>query len=76
MHAVFAALAVDARRHQIQESQPGDDHGQMVLNGAYLVDAARDGEFSAAAASSERKGLRVEVTGPWPPYSFADGPDR
>jgi Gas vesicle synthesis protein GvpL/GvpF len=76
IHATLAGLAVAARRHAAQEPRPGDDHGQMVLNGAYLIEAAQDTEFVAAAFASEREGVEVEVTGPWPPYSFAEGPDR
>jgi hypothetical protein len=42
---------------------------EMVLNGAYLVgrDAARD--FQRLAEAEE---LETEVTGPWPPYHFAE----
>ena len=75
IHTELAGLAEAARRHAAQDPGPGDDHNQMVLNGAYLVEAARDAEFTAAATTSARQGVRVEVTGPWPPYSFAEGPD-
>ncbi|HEY2578021.1 MAG TPA: GvpL/GvpF family gas vesicle protein [Streptosporangiaceae bacterium] len=76
IHAMLAGLAVSACLHAAQDPRSGDDHSQMVLNGAYLVDSARAEEFSAAAVASGQEGARVEVTGPWPPYSFADGPDR
>lgn len=54
-------------------------HGRrdwLVLNGTYLVDAGA-GEFSAAVAELDRAvpDIRLELTGPWPPYSFA-GVDR
>ena len=40
---------------------------------AYLVDADRAEELAAQAGrlEAEAPGVRVEVTGPWAPYSFA-----
>lgn len=45
----------------------------MVLNGTYLVDDDRTDDFTAAVTTlgSEFPGIRLELTGPWPPYSFA-----
>lgn len=66
------AAAATVLRPPPRELSPGA--GQLVLNGSYLVDVARAGEFRALATElGERhaaSGLRVEVTGPWPPYSF------
>jgi hypothetical protein len=47
----------------------------MVLNGAYLVDVTRADEFADAVDSSAavQPALRLELTGPWPPYSFTAG---
>jgi hypothetical protein len=44
----------------------------MILNAAYLVDNAQMSRFTAGVESlaGEHPGLRVELTGPWPPYSF------
>jgi hypothetical protein len=45
----------------------------MLLNAAYLL-APSDGTRFAqavAAADAAHPELRVELTGPWPPYSFA-----
>jgi hypothetical protein len=49
----------------------------MLLNAAYLLDAADGATFTAAVAgqATAHPELRVELTGPWPPYSFADGDD-
>jgi hypothetical protein len=48
---------------------------RMVLNAAYLVtdDAFEDFRRAAAAAEADAQdaGLRLELTGPWPPYHFA-----
>lgn len=45
----------------------------MVLNGTYLVDDDRTEDFTATvnALGAEFPGIRLELTGPWPPYSFA-----
>jgi hypothetical protein len=45
----------------------------MVLNGTYLVDDDRADEFASTVEElgKEYPGIRLELTGPWPPYSFA-----
>jgi hypothetical protein len=45
----------------------------MILNAAYLLDSARREDFAAAvtALAGRHPGVRLELTGPWPPYSFA-----
>lgn len=45
----------------------------MVLNAAYLVDDDRGGQFAQAVAALDagEPQLQLELTGPWPPYSFA-----
>jgi hypothetical protein len=54
--------------------QPGAG-GDVILNAAYLVETAAEEAFLAAASSQVDTlvphGIRVDVTGPWPPYSFA-----
>jgi Gas vesicle synthesis protein GvpL/GvpF len=46
------------------------------LKGAYLVDEARDDDFrrvlEAVGREYEPFGIRFELTGPWPPYSFVE----
>jgi len=43
-----------------------------VLNGTYLVDRDRVEAFRATVASLQETttGVELEITGPWPPYSF------
>jgi hypothetical protein len=45
----------------------------MLLNAAYLVDEQRDEDLTAAvrALAAKHPAVRLELTGPWPPYSFA-----
>jgi hypothetical protein len=48
--------------------------GSMQLKGAYLVEEARHTEFRRVLEELGREyepfGIRLELTGPWPPYSF------
>jgi hypothetical protein len=77
IHAALGRLAVAAHRHPPRDSRADGDEGLMVLNAAYLVESAQLPEFaeSAQASAAEAGALKVVVTGPWPAYSFADGPD-
>jgi hypothetical protein len=45
----------------------------MILNGTYLVDRGDVVAFKAAVdqVAAQHGHVRVEVAGPWPPYSFA-----
>ncbi len=47
---------------------------QMILNAAYLLRGERAAEFLAAAhaLAGARVGVRADLNGPWPPYSFVD----
>lgn len=73
LHAELAGLAVSACRHRPQDKKLSGNPGWMVLNGAYLVDDTRAAEFVAAVDTvrANTPGFRLELTGPWPPYSFA-----
>jgi Gas vesicle synthesis protein GvpL/GvpF len=50
------------------------------LKAAYLVDEARDNDFRRVLEDVGREyeefGIRFELTGPWPPYSFVGEPTR
>jgi Gas vesicle synthesis protein GvpL/GvpF len=74
VHAGLTAQAAAATLLRPQSRELTGRTGEMVLNGAYLVDGSRVEEFRAvAAAQAERqrpRGLELEVTGPWPPYNF------
>lgn len=73
IHTRLDDLAEASRVHPPQNRELAGYRGLMVLNGAYLVEDSRNDEFQAAARElAERHGgLRLEVTGPWPAYSFA-----
>lgn len=73
IHAVLAAHAADARQHRPQSRQLSGIESPMILNAAYLVDNARGREFARVVASldAEHESIRLQLTGPWPPYSFS-----
>ena len=73
--SALSDIAVATRR------QPGEDPRStgraewLVRSGAYLLPADRAAEFTAVAhtlASGQYGGVRTDVNGPWPPYSFVD----
>lgn len=73
IHAELSRYAAETRVHNPQAPQLTGIKAPMLLNAAYLLDSARGEEFAAAVAAlaSQHPGLRLELTGPWPPYSFA-----
>jgi hypothetical protein len=78
VYCALVQLAVAGRRHPPQDLRLSGRHEPMVLNAAFLVDTASAGTFALAVkqANAEHSGLELELTGPWPPYSFAiPGPE-
>lgn len=75
-HVQLTWYAAESCLHPPQSPQLSNRADTMVLNAAYLLDDDRAGQFAqAVAALNDRdQRLRLELTGPWPPYSFA-GPD-
>ncbi|MEU4716377.1 GvpL/GvpF family gas vesicle protein [Micromonospora purpureochromogenes] len=79
VHAALAGYAVAARRHAPQDRRLSGAPTAMVLNGAYLVETAGVEGFAALVRelADRHPEIRLELTGPWPPYSFvADGPEE
>lgn len=72
VHTALGGVAVAGRKHLPQDPRLSGERAWMVLNGAYLVDNSRADQFAMAVTDLERqhRGLRFELTGPWPPYSF------
>ena len=74
IHARLTRLSAGSRRYAPQNPVLTGRRDRMLLNGAYLVDDGRISAFHSAVAAIDaevrRAGVRVEVTGPWPSYSF------
>jgi hypothetical protein len=66
--------AVDAVSRPPQNRELSGHEGEMLLNGAYLVEADQVQGLRELVAELERDyralGARLELTGPWPPYNF------
>lgn len=78
VHAALGRQAEAARRHAPQDRRLSGQADWMVLNGAYLVDAGRAEEFAESVRhlADRYPAIRLELTGPWPPYSFAGVEDE
>ncbi|MGV9246786.1 GvpL/GvpF family gas vesicle protein [Streptomyces sp. NPDC003710] len=65
-------LAVERTRHRPQQGGLARVPGENVANDAYLVPRRLSEEFRTRMvhAADGLPGVRVDVTGPWAPYSF------
>nr|WP_083889584.1 GvpL/GvpF family gas vesicle protein [Nocardia pneumoniae] len=73
IHACLVRHAAAGRRQPVTDPALTGRREWMVLNGTYLVDDDRADGFAAMVdeLGTEFPGIRLELTGPWPPYSFA-----
>lgn len=75
--AIFQELAKDAYEAKLNKTLPQKLTGkkkEMILNTVYLIERARVARFCRKGKrlreSYASLGLELEVSGPWPPYSF------
>jgi gas vesicle protein GvpL/GvpF len=75
--AVFQALGKDANEAKLNATLPHSVTGkreEMILNAAYLIEREKAAHFCSQGAELQEyyaaMGLDLEVSGPWPPYSF------
>ncbi len=73
LHLELSRHAAASRRLAPQDRKLSGHEGTMTLNGAYLVATADVEEFLATARELDRSHpeARINLQGPWPPYSFA-----
>jgi Gas vesicle synthesis protein GvpL/GvpF len=73
IHDRLLREAVDGKRKPASDRSLSDRKDWTVLNGTYLVETDDIDGFRAVVAAVDRDtpGIELEVTGPWPPYSFA-----
>jgi hypothetical protein len=74
----LSRLAAQTRLHPPQAPQLTGSKEPMLLNAAYLLNDADRDAFAAAVAAlaGEHPGIRLELTGPWPPYSFTGADEQ
>jgi hypothetical protein len=74
LYRALARYADDARQRPLVAV---DGQAALLLDAAFLVAGTRLARFRqgvrAHAARAAGRGLRVRLTGPWPPYSFVAG---
>jgi hypothetical protein len=72
--SALSDIAVATRRQPGEDPQSTGRAEWLVRSGAYLLPADRSVEFAAVAhtLASGEYGVRADVNGPWPPYSFVD----
>jgi hypothetical protein len=79
IHARLQDWAIDARTRPPQNRELSGHEGEMVLNAAYLIERERIDELREIVAELEEHhrglGVRIELTGPWPPYNFVPAGD-
>ncbi|MGW0550982.1 GvpL/GvpF family gas vesicle protein [Streptomyces altiplanensis] len=73
LHAELSLRAEAAALHRPQDARLSEAPGQNILNAAYLVPRGTSEEFveEVGRLTPKDRGVRVELTGPWAPYSFA-----
>ncbi|MFJ6708399.1 MULTISPECIES: GvpL/GvpF family gas vesicle protein [unclassified Streptomyces] len=77
VEAIGRALAADHARHRVQQGELAVGGGENVVNDAYLLsrETAADFRSQVLGAVRDLPGVRIDVTGPWAPYSFTAPPD-
>jgi hypothetical protein len=71
LHDQLTGLADAVVRYPPQDPRLSGHGEPMVLNASYLVTHEREPTLDALV-SREWSGVRVELTGPWAPYSFSE----
>lgn len=73
IHVTARARAVEHARHRVQRGALAEDGTENIANDAYLVAREKSDAFLRAVrhAAEGSEAVRVEITGPWAPYSFA-----
>jgi hypothetical protein len=74
IHEHLARGAAEALLNPLQRREVSGHEGDMLLNGVYLVENESVDRFRELAAELDadyrRRGVSVELTGPWPAYNF------
>ncbi len=71
VHRELAAVALASRRYPPQDPRLTGHREEMVLNAAYLVDTGGAAALRQLVEERTAPALRLELTGPWAPDSFA-----
>lgn len=72
IRTALSEVATRSAQHAPQDARLAQYRGWMILNDSYLVDDERAQEFEALVTSCDARfpEVRLELSGPWPAYSF------
>ena len=72
IHAALSEPSVEGAVHPPQDAALAAYEGWMILNNSYLVPDERVADFTALVSELGQRfpGVGLELSGPWPPYSF------
>jgi hypothetical protein len=74
IHDRLAAVASEALLNPLQRPELSGHEGEMCLNGVYLIGDDEAAAFRAAVSTLaevfDRRGVELDLTGPWPAYNF------
>ena len=75
IHAELVKFADKSCLNKLQLKELTKKEAEMTLNGAYLILKEKIDEFKSKVSDLQRtyadSGLELEISGPWPAYSFA-----
>lgn len=75
VHEELAKMVDDSCLNKLQPKELTKKEAEMILNGAYLISKEKVDEFKSKVLNLQKdyldQGLELELTGPWPAYSFA-----
>jgi hypothetical protein len=76
VEAIGHTMAAGHARHRVQQGELAADAGENVVNDAYLLsrEAAAGFRTRVLEVAQGLSGVRIDVTGPWAPYSFVAPP--
>lgn len=74
IHEKLDSLSEESTLNQPQRPEVSSHGGEMVLNGAYLVERENESPFHEEIRTLQSRfaenGLELVLTGPWPAYNF------
>ncbi|MFF3000690.1 GvpL/GvpF family gas vesicle protein [Streptomyces sp. NPDC057950] len=78
IEAIGISMAAGHARHRVQQGELSVGAGENVVNDAYLLARETAADFRSRILDAVRDlpDVRIDVTGPWAPYSFADLPQQ
>ena len=71
VHERLGGLSLASKRYPLQDRRLTGYRDEMVLNAAYLLPEGEPTELRRAVDDGQSQHLRLELVGPWAPYSFA-----